>query len=81
MRIGIIYVKTIAFNLSDFKLCELYPDVIGSMEIIDILSSELDYKYRFYGIQVVNITGKELTDKSVGTDLNDNEAVLNSNVI
>ena len=63
------------------KLCEFYPDVIGSMAIIDILSSELDYKYRFYGIQVVNITGKELTGKSVGTDLNDNEAVLNSNVI
>ena len=49
--------------------------------MVDILSSELDYKYRFYGIQVVNITGKELTGKSVGTDMNDNEAVLNSNVI
>ena len=51
------------------------------MAIVEILSSELDYKYRFYGIQVVNITGKELTGKSVGADWNDNEAVLNSNVI
>ena len=49
------------------------------MAIVEILSSELDYKYRFYGIQVVNITGKELTGKSVGADLNDDEAVLNSN--
>ena len=51
------------------------------MAIVDMFSSELDYKYRFYEIQVVNITAKELTGKSVGADLNDNEAVLNSNVI
>ena len=51
------------------------------MAIVEILSSELDYKYRFYGIQVVNITGKELTGKSVGADLKDDDAVLNSNVI
>jgi hypothetical protein len=51
------------------------------MAIIDILSSELDYNYRFYGIQVVSITGKELTGKSVRADLYDNKAVLNNNVI
>jgi hypothetical protein len=51
------------------------------MAIVDILSSELDYKYRFYGTQLVNITGKELTGKSVGADLNDDKAVLNTNVI
>ena len=51
------------------------------MVMVDILSSELDYKYRFYRTQLVNITGKELTGKSVGADLNDDDAVLNSNVI
>ncbi|MDE0993983.1 MAG: hypothetical protein OSA23_12525 [Rhodospirillales bacterium] len=65
----------------DFKFYEHHPDVIGSMVMVDILSSELDYKYRFYGTQLVNITGKELTGKSVGADLNDDDAVLNSNVI
>lgn len=73
--------KTIAPKLSDFKFYEHHPDVIGSMVMVDILSSELDYKYRFYGTQLVNITGKELTGKSVGADLNDDDAVLNSNVI
>jgi hypothetical protein len=52
----------------DIKLDELPPKLIPSVAIVDFVDDPIDYLYRFFGTNLVQVSGMELTGKRYFAD-------------
>lgn len=52
----------------DIKLDELPPKLIPSISIIEFVDDPIDYLYRFFGTNLVQVSGMELTGKRYFAD-------------
>ena len=55
-------------SLKEFRLEDLAPAIIPSMAVVDFIGPPLDFLYRFFGSQMVVVSGMELTGKRYFAD-------------
>lgn len=56
-------------NLKEFKLEALPPAIIPRTTVVDFEGPPFDYRYRFFGTEVVRVAGMELTGKRYYADM------------
>ncbi|MEQ8504690.1 MAG: hypothetical protein RIB80_05140 [Rhodospirillales bacterium] len=55
--------SSVAPPIRDFRLERLPMDILPSTAVVDFLGPPFDFRYRFFGTQMVEIAGQELTGK------------------
>lgn len=50
--------------LSDFHLDDISPPLLPRMSVLDFIGDPFDFRYRFFGIELVRLAGADLTGKT-----------------
>jgi hypothetical protein len=70
----------IAPSLKEFRLEELPSSVVPFTTIVDFEGPPFDYRYRFFGTEVVQVAGMELTGKRYNADMIEGFGFANAEV-
>lgn len=60
--------QNFAPSLAEFSLLGLPADVIPFVSLVDFRAQPFDYRFRFYGTKLVEVSGMELTGKWYNAD-------------
>ena len=67
-------------TLQEFKLHDLAPAIIPYVTIVDFEGPPFDYRFRFYGTKIVEVSGLELTGKRYNADMIEGFGYANAQV-